>query len=124
MNELTFDVEESVVFQSSGISGEVSVVVEGDNNIGENFEFDSGQRFEYYDYGRITRVDDAPEPKKQITIVYDHYIVDSGSGGDFGTVNSYPSDAYDRDLPMILGRVHAADFIDVRPRVKNYRSCI
>ena len=119
MNELTFDVEEAVVFQSSGISGEVSVVVEGDTNIGENFEFDNGQRFEYYDYGRITRIDDAPEPKKQLTIVYDHYIVDSGSGGDFGTVNSYPSDAYDRDLPMILGRA-AADFIDVRPRVKNY----
>ena len=55
MNELRFSVSEPVVFQSSGISGEVSQVVVGDKNILNDFSFDNGQRAEFYDYARIIR---------------------------------------------------------------------
>ena len=118
-NELTFDIEESVVFQSSGISGEVSAIVSGDNNILTDFTFDNGQRKEYYDYARLIRDSDAAEPKKQLAIVFDHYTVDSGSGGDLVTVNSYSPDNYDEDLTSFRTTV-SSDFIDVRPRVRNY----
>ena len=58
-NELRFVVGESVTFQSSGITGEVSAVVIGDKNIVTNFTFDNGQRNEFYDYARIIRNSDS-----------------------------------------------------------------
>ena len=119
MNELRFSVSEPVVFQSSGISGEVSQVVVGDKNILNDFSFDNGQRAEFYDYARIIRDGSAPEPKKQLAIVYDHYIVDTGSVGDLVTVNSYSPDSYKEDLTR-FGTITSSDFVDVRPRVKNY----
>ena len=120
-NDLRFSVSESVTFQSSGITGEVSAVVIGDKNIVKNFTFDNGQRPEYYDYSRIIRKEGSQEPKKQLAIVYDNYVIDSGSNGDMGTVNTYSPDTYETDLPTFGGRPNS-DFIDIRPRVKNYDS--
>jgi hypothetical protein len=118
-NELRFVVGEVVNFQSSGISGEVSTVVIGDKNIVTNFTFDNGQRSEFYDYSRIIRSQNASEPKKQIAIIYDNFVVDSGSGGDLVTVNSYSPDTYENDQSLFKGEP-IVDYIDIRPRVKNY----
>ena len=118
-NELRFVVGEPVVFQSSGITGEVSAVIVGDKNIVTNFTFDNGQRSEFYDYARIVRSDNVVEPKKRIAIVFDHYVVDSGSNGDLATVNSYSPDTYDSDQTIFKGEP-IVDYIDIRPRVKNY----
>ena len=118
-NEERFVVGETVSFQSSGISGEVSAVVIGDKNIVENFTFDTGQRSEYYDYTRIIRDANSPEPKKRIAIVFDHYVIDPGTSGDLATVNSYPDSAYSSDLTLFKGEP-IVDYLDIRPRVKNY----
>ena len=120
-NELRFTVGESVTFQSSGITGEVSSVIIGDKNIVTNFTFDNGQRSEFYDYARIIRNSDSPEPKKRLAIVFDHYTVDSGSTGDLGVVNSYSPDTYQNDLTLFNGQP-VTDYIDIRPRVKNYNT--
>jgi len=117
-NELRFDEGEPVSFQSSGITGEVSAVVVGDKNIVTDFTFDNGQRSEFYDYSRIVRSKNAAEPKKQLAIIYDNYVV-SGSGGDLVTVNSYSPDTYKADQTLFAGDV-TTDYIDIRPRVKNY----
>ena len=119
-NELRFTVEESVVFKSSGITGSVSNVVIGDKNIVDDFTFDNGQRPEYLDYSRIVRDPGAAEPSRQLAIIYDHFTVDTGAGGDLITVNSYPPETYDNDLPSLARTNLITDFIDVRPRVKNY----
>ena len=85
-----------------------------------DFSFDNGSKEkEFYDYARIVRDDSAPEPKKQLAIIFDHYIVDSGTSGDLITVNSYPPNAYEHDLTLI-GTRPCSDFIDIRPRVKDY----
>mgnify|MGYP003320983351 CR=1 FL=1 len=118
-NELRFSVGESVVFQNSGITGDVSIVVIGDKNILTDFTFDNGQRKEFYDYSRIIRNGGAPEPQRQLAIIYDHYIVDTGAGGDLVTVNSYSPESYETDLTTFFGSP-SSDIIDVRPRVKNY----
>jgi len=118
-NELRFIVGESVVFQSSGITGEVSQTIAGDKNIVVNFSFDNGQRSEYYDYARIIRNQNDQEPKKRIAVIFDHYTVDSGTSGDVATVNSYSPDAYDGDKTTLKGK-SLTDYIDIRPRVKNY----
>ena len=43
-NDIQFEKEEIVTFQSSGIVGEVSLVVQGDKDITKSFRFDNGQR--------------------------------------------------------------------------------
>ena len=118
-NELRFAIGELVTFQSSGITGEVSAVVVGDKNIVTEFTFDNGQRNEFYDYSRIIRSQNSQEPKKQLAIIFDNYIVNSGSGGDLVTVNSYSPDTYQNDQSLFQGEF-ITNYIDVRPRVRNY----
>ena len=117
-NDLEFNLEEIIDFKSSGITGEVSVVDEGDKLISKNFSFDTGQRSEYYDFARIIRKDNTPDPSKRISIVFDHYIVD-GDASDFATVNSYSPENFIEDMTTWKG-VSVSDYIDARPRVANY----
>ncbi len=118
VNDIEFNLEEIVDFKSSGIIGEVSVVEEGDKNITKNFTFDTGQRSEYYDYARILRKEDSPEPAKRISIIFDHYVVD-GDASDFATVNSYSPENYLEDITTWKG-IPINDYMDARPRVVDY----
>ena len=117
-NDLEFNLEEIIDFKSSGITGEVSVVDEGDKLISKNFSFDTGQRSEYYDYARIIRKDNTPDPSKRISIIFDHYIVD-GDASDFASVNSYSPENFIDDMTTWKGTV-VSDYIDARPRVVDY----
>ena len=117
-NDIEFNLEEIIDFKSSGITGEVSVVDEGDKLISKNFNFDTGQRSEFYDYARIIRKDNTPDPSKRISIVFDHYIVD-GDASDFATVNSYSPENFIGDMTTWNGTV-VSDFVDARPRVVDY----
>jgi len=119
VNELRYSVGETVTFQSSGITGEVSTVTAGDKNIANDFMFDNGQRDEFYDYARIIRKSNSQEPKRKLAIIFDHYTVDSGSSGDFGTVNTYLTENYKNDLPSFKNEP-ISDYLDIRPRVRNY----
>ena len=120
-NESRFADGETVSFQSSGITGEVSGTVIGDENILNDFTFDNGQTKEYYDYSRIIRSGDADEPTRQLAIIFDNYVVDSGSPGDMGTVNSYSPDTFKEDQSIFDGNP-TTDYIDIRPRVKDYNT--
>ena len=117
-NDIEFNLEEVVDFTSSGITGEVSVVDEGDRLISKNFSFDTGQRSEFYDYARIIRKDGTPDPAKRISIIFDHYIVDGGAS-DFATVNSYSPENFIDDMTFWKGTV-VSDYVDARPRVVDY----
>ena len=117
-NDLEFNLEEIIDFKSSGITGEVSVVDEGDKLISKNFSFDTGQRSEYYDYARIIRKDNTPDPSKRISIIFDHYIVD-GDASDFATVNSYSPENFIEDMTNWNG-IPVSDYVDARPRVSDY----
>ena len=117
-NDLEFNLEEIIDFKSSGITGEVSVVDEGDKLISKNFSFDTGQRSEFYDYARIIRKDNTPDPSKRISIIFDHYIVD-GDASDFATVNSYSPDNFIEDMTTWKG-TPVSDYMDARPRVADY----
>jgi hypothetical protein len=117
-NDIQFETEEIVTFQSSGIVGQVSVVTQGDKEITKSFIFDDGQRPEFYDYARLIRKEDQTEPTKRLAIIFDHYILD-GEVGDFASANSYSPDNYEFDMPVFSG-IPLSDFIDARPRVKEY----
>jgi len=119
-NDIEFNLEEIIDFISSGITGEVSVVDEGDRLISKNFSFDTGQRSEFYDYARIIRKDGTPDPSKRISIIFDHYIVD-GNAGDFATVNSYSPENFISDMTTYKGIV-VSDYVDARPRIVDYNT--
>ena len=117
-NNGAFSDNEEVKFQESGVRATLSAVNVGDTNIRGNFTIDSGQREEFYDFGRLVRKQGFPEPQGQLKIYFDHYVINSEDSGDVITANSYTKDNYDT-VPS-LDNKRNTDVIDLRPRVAAY----
>ena len=117
-NRFAFKETEEIIFQESGVVANLSQVSPGDPNIRKNFLVDSGQRNEYYDFGRLVRKQNFPKPQGQLKIYYDHYTINALDSGDVITANSYSSDRYDT-VPTFSG-ARNTDVIDLRPRVADY----
>ena len=119
-NENTFQLEENISLMTSGIIARVSDVVIGDTNILDNFTLDSGHRDDFVDYARLVRNSDAEKPTRKIRIIFDRFVNDE-SMGNIETVNSYNTLDYSKDIPFVFDSF-ASDYIDFRPRVKEYTS--
>ena len=117
-NSSAFIENEEVTFQESGVRAILSDVNTGDPNIRRNFVVDTGQRAEFYDYGRLVRKQGFPEPQGQLKIYFDHYTIASQDSGDILTANSYVKENY--DLVPSLDNIRNTDVIDLRPRVAPY----
>ncbi len=91
----------------------------GDKNITQNFNFDDGQREQYYDYSRIIRRKNVLEPTKKLKIVFQNYTIDSDDTGEFITANSYSNVNFKTEVPYFQNR-RVSDYIDIRPRVAPY----
>ena len=117
-----FDVFDVVEFEDSNITGEIKAQTEGKyKDITSSFTLDKGQRDQYYDYSRIVRNPGTSSPSRQITIVFDHYVVPAGDNGDAFTVLSYDQERFRTDIPTIgIDPIRASDTIDFRPRVPVY----
>ena len=118
-NENKFSLGETITSKESNISGVIGAITVGDKEIKNNFILDNGQRQEYYDYSRLIRKKEFNSPTKKIKIVYNNYVIDSSSQGDFVSVDSYDDDRYTSEIPSING-VRNTDIIDLRPRVTSY----
>jgi hypothetical protein len=116
-NSQNFVETEQVVFQESGVTGNISQINLGDPNILDNFSFDTGQRLEYYDFGRLIRNSGSQEPSRQLKVYFDHFTINSSDNGEIITSNSYPD--YNQNVPS-FNNVRNTDVIDFRPRVANY----
>jgi hypothetical protein len=119
LNTNQFTENEVVVGKESTTEALVLEKNLGDKNITQNFTFDSGQRQQYYDYGRIARKRNVVEPSKKIKIVFQNYTIDSSDTGEFITANSYLNVDFKTEVPYFDGR-RLTDFIDIRPRVAPY----
>ena len=117
-NSSGFIDNEEVTFQESGVRAILSDVNTGDPNIRNNFVVDTGQRSEFYDYGRLVRKQGFPEPQGQLKIYFDHYTIASEDSGDILTANSYVKENFDT-VPA-LDNIRNTDVIDLRPRVAAY----
>ena len=117
-----FDTFDDVKFEDSNIEGEIKSQTQGKyKDLTNSFKLDKGQRDQYYDYSRIVRNPGTSSPSRQLTIVFDHYIVPAGDNGDAFTVLSYDQDRFRIDIPSIgTNPVRASDTIDFRPRVSVY----
>ena len=117
-NEQSFQENEEVVFQESGVIGNINQINLGDKNILGDFSFDTGQRLEYYDFGRLIRKFGTATPSRRLKVYFDYYSINSSDNGEIVTASSYS----DYDLAPSFNNVRNTDVIDFRPRVANYAS--
>ena len=113
-----FQDTEEVTFTESGVAANLSSSSSGDPNIRNNYVLDSGQRAEYYDFARLVRKTNFPEPQGQLKVYFDHYVINSEDSGDLITASSYTQEFY--DITPSFDGVRNVDTIDVRPRVASY----
>ena len=117
-NEGNFIEGEEVTFTESKVGGKVNQLILGDKEVSNNFRLDNGQRAEFYDFARLIRTRNSPEPGGRIKVFFDKFIIDSEDTGEFITASSYGEDVYDI-VPSFRG-IRNTDVVDLRPRVSNY----
>ena len=78
-------------------------------------------RDRYYDYSRIVRKSGAAIPSRKLLIIYDYYTVPATDTGDVYTVDSYDTERYKNDIP-VLRNGRSSDVLDFRPRVSEFNS--
>jgi len=122
LNKNKFQVGETVSFENSNLEVPIESATFGSyKDITSAFKLDKGQKDEYYDYSRLIRSKNQPEPSKKIKVVFDYYDVSSSDTGDLYSVASYFRDDYGFSIPNV-GRynVKASDILDFRPRVSYF----
>lgn len=119
LNQGRFSQYETVIFKESNIKSRIESLSNGSyKNITSHFILNNGQKDQYYDYARIVRRKNYPEPSKRIMIIFDYYTVPSNSDGDIFTVLSYAKERYLSDIPTVTSNnIRLTDIIDFRPRV-------
>jgi hypothetical protein len=119
----TFSVGETVTFEESNIVTNIQVITVGNYlNITNRFELDKGQREQYYDYSRLVRKLNFPEPTRKLLVVYNCYRVPTNDLGDLYTVESYSQERFTSDIPILRNLLRATDTLDFRPRVSDFTS--
>tara|TARA_B100001250_G_scaffold165186_1_gene142178 strand:+ start:21657 stop:29366 length:7710 start_codon:yes stop_codon:yes gene_type:complete len=118
-NESAFQEGETVTFNESKIQAVITALDEPSDSIGSNYTFNTGQKGTFYNYGFITRNNDAKEPKKSIKIYFASGYYEASDEGDITTKNSYDSFDYSYDISDI-DNIRNTDIIDIRPRVSEY----
>ena len=124
LNNNKFQVDEEVAFEESKIVAPISSLSFGRfKNITNAFKLDKGQKDQYYDYSKLIRNTNEPEPSRKLTVVLDHYDVSSTDSGDLYSILSYNSENYNKDIPNIgFLNIRASDTLDFRPRVSYFSS--
>lgn len=117
-NSETFIENEEVTFEESGVVGKISAIASGDKEITYNYGLDSGQRREFYDFGRLIRSPGSPEPSRRLKVYFDKFTINSEDGGEIITASSYGADVY--DVVPRFDNIRNTDVIDFRPRVSDY----
>jgi len=123
LNDAEFVLGEAVTFQESNIQSAIATINKGNyQNVTSHYKLDSAQREQYYDYSRIVRKNDGYIPSRRLLVIFDYYRVPSNDLGDVYTVNSYDSERYKYDIPVLPSGIRASDVLDFRPRVAQFSS--
>ena len=110
---------ETVLFLESNVRTPINNILIGQyNDITSGFNLDKGQREQFYDYSRLVRAKGQSAPNKKLLIVFDRFDVPASDKGDFYTANTYTSEVFKNDVPLLKdGTIRASDTLDFRPRV-------
>jgi hypothetical protein len=115
LNTYRFNLFETVKFEQSGITAELSELTIGKyKDVTQNFILDRVQNNNYYGYSKIIRTRGA-EPAHKLFIVFDHYTIPTSDAGDVFTVLSYPEENYENYIPRLQNNVSLTDVLDFRP---------
>lgn len=115
ISDTRFTSGESIVGLTSGLTDTIGSVVNGDINIKDNYNFDDGQRNQFYDYAKLIRKPNSPIPQRRLKVIFSYFS--SGTSGNFYNVNSYSDIPY-KDIPTYLNK-RLSDVIDYRYKLKN-----
>ena len=119
----TFTVGETVTFEESSIITNIQSITVGNYlNISNRFDLDKGQKEQYYDYSKIVRKINFPEPTRKLLVVYNYYSVPSNDLGDLYSVESYSEERFTKDIPLLRNNLRSSDTLDFRPRVSSFTS--
>jgi hypothetical protein len=93
--------------------------VSGDTDITDRFSLDNGQRDNFYDIGRLKRVDGSLNPTGQLLITFNYF---THGNGDFFSVDSYSGQIDYTLIPTYTSDTTGDDYrlrdcLDFRPRV-------
>ena len=119
LNELQFDIGETIQTSSSGITATVNDTFAGDSNILDRFTLDAGQRDTILDYSRLIRKPNTKDPRRKLRVVFESAEYTDTTEGDITTISSY--DQFDYcDLPVLKNDLRVTDILDIRPRVRPF----
>ena len=118
-NSKVFKEGETLLFEESNINAVLTTVDTPSINISQNYTFGNGQKSNFYDFGYITRKNDAKAPVRQLRVYFTSGYYQSTDDGDITTVESYDTFHYGREISSVNG-VRNSDIIDIRPRVSDY----
>lgn len=106
--------------KSSGTTPILSMLTDASYDITNNYNFDNGQRDNYYDHASITLKPGAPQPKGNILVLVDYYQHTGGDG--YFCLSSYLTSVLPEDyqsIPSYTSRHGTAyslrDSVDFRP---------
>ncbi|MGA1048053.1 MAG: DUF4815 domain-containing protein, partial [Minisyncoccia bacterium] len=120
LNKNRFLLNETVLFEESNISTNISSIINGIyRDVTNKFSLDRGQKEQYYDYSKLVRNSGESSPSRQLLVVFDYYSVPSGDNGDVFTANSYSVQKSSSNIANV-GRnrqQRVTDILDFRPRV-------
>ena len=119
LNELQFEIGESILTSSSGITATINDSFVGDNNILNRYILDSGHRDTILDYSRLIRKPNTKNPRRKLKVIFESAEYTDSTEGDITTIESY--DQFDYcDIPTIKNDLRLTDIIDIRPRVRPF----
>ena len=119
LNDIVFEVGESLSFSQSTVSGNASNIELGSQNVTRDYYLSKGQRSSFYDFSRIVRKENVSEAASKLRVYFSNAYYASSDTGDITTVDSYRTFDYSTEISSV-GNNRVTDIIDGRPRVTNY----
>ena len=117
LNDLRFEINESVLSSTTGITGTINDFDPGDDNILNRYILDSGHRETIIDYSRLVRKPNTKDPRRKLRVIFESAEYSDSTEGDITTVASYNQFNY-CDLPILKNNTRLTDVLDIRPRVR------
>ena len=113
-----FNDSENITGNQTGFTKTISGKVDGDEDIKDRYNLDTGQRDNFYDWGRLQLKSGSTAPTGRISVVFDYF---THSGVGYLSTDSYVAAIGFDNIPTytssITGRVvELRDCIDFRPR--------
>ena len=129
LNEIPFITGETVTGENSAGDTITGIIDDGEDSIfagskviTDQFEFEPGQRTNFYDVSKLVRLPSTVAPTRRLLVIFDFFSHEAS--GDYFSAESYSGISY-KDIPnyKLDGSIkYIRDQIDFRPAVKELRN--